>query len=289
MVASESLTPIAVGASDRAGALALSDASGWNQTADDWALFIGHGQVLGHRSEDGELVATGAALPYDCGQGWISMVLVTAAWRHRGLATGLLDACVSILRAADITPVLDATPAGAPVYRRMGFTPGFEFERWEGELPAAPAAHEDVAAAGGEAPRPAEPGDLDAVASLDAAASLVGRRFLLQAFLARPDSRAWLTRDGSGFVLTRAGRRATQIGPLVAADARGAVALLDAAFAGLQGRVFLDVPAHWPAVIAWLHKRGFYSQRPFVRMALGKAAALHGSRQLFVVAGPEFG
>ena len=85
---------------DVAGGLALSDAAGWNQTADDWSLFIAAGAAFGVRDEAGALIATAAALPYDAATGWISMVLVDAAHRHRGIASQLVDACVASLRDA---------------------------------------------------------------------------------------------------------------------------------------------------------------------------------------------
>jgi GNAT superfamily N-acetyltransferase len=275
-VSDQTLTEHTLGPSDASDALALSDAAGWNQCAEDWAVFIGHGQVRGRRSADGALVATGAALPYGQRQGWISMVLVAPAFRHRGLASELLNEGVDWLHQAGLTPVLDATPAGAQVYRRLGFVPGFEFQRWEG-----------VATATERAP----PGcaDLQRIATLDAAASGVGRRFLLQDFLSRPATQAWMSPDGSGFVLSRAGRRAMQLGPLVAADERAALALLTGALDALGGPVFLDLPLRWAALSAALQQRGFRPQRPFVRMALGDAPALTGSERLFVVAGPEFG
>jgi len=40
MAASEALAIERLGPGDVAGGLALSDAAGWNQTADDWAVFI---------------------------------------------------------------------------------------------------------------------------------------------------------------------------------------------------------------------------------------------------------
>ena len=60
--------------------------------------------------------------------------LSTARIAHRGLATRLLSAlrrgrCAPRGR----VPVLDATPAGAAVYRHAGFVPGFAIERWEGD------------------------------------------------------------------------------------------------------------------------------------------------------------
>lgn len=270
------LTPLTLAAGDVADALALSDAAGWNQSADDWAVFIGHGHVRGRRSAGGELVATGAALPYGNGQGWVSMVLVAPAFRHRGLASGLLNESVAWLRARGLTPVLDATPAGASVYRRLGFAPGLEFQRWEGTAAGAPA----PAGAAADAAR---------IAALDAEASCVGRGFLLQAFLARPGTRASVSADGRGFALARAGRRAVQLGPLVAADEAAALQLLQQALDGVDGPVFVDVPLRWEGLAIMLRQCGFRPQRPFVRMALGDAPALAGSERLFALAGPEFG
>src|SRR5437879_9602930 len=79
-------------------ALALSDEAGWNQVAEDWALFIDRGRTIGLFDSDGRLIATAAVLPYDNGFGWISMVLVTAAWRHRGLARHLMQECIAVLQ-----------------------------------------------------------------------------------------------------------------------------------------------------------------------------------------------
>jgi len=127
--------------------------------------------------------------------------------------------------------VLDATPAGAPVYRRLGFVPGLAFERWEAELAPSAAAeqagHSDIGPAGAA--------DLDQVCALDASASLVDRRFLLEAFLSRRDTRAWVSHDAQGFVVLRAGLRAAQIGPLVASDESAAIALISTAL-GVPGR-----------------------------------------------------
>ena len=132
MAASEALSLGSLTLADVAGGLALSSGAGWNQTADDWAFFIEQGHAVGFRTPDGTLVASAAALAYGGGLGWISMVLVAPPWRHRGLASLLVENCIGRLQAAHITPVLDATPAGAPVYRHLGFRAGFDLERWEG-------------------------------------------------------------------------------------------------------------------------------------------------------------
>ncbi len=284
MGVSEPLPLLPLSLADVEAGLALSDAAHWNQTADDWRLFIEHGRAMGCRSPSGELVATTATLAYSGNLGWISMVLVAEGWRHRGLAVRLLDDAVKSMQAAQITPVLDATPAGAPVYRRLGFRAGFELERWEG-----PGGVDAGQTDGAAQARRATLKDLDAIAAHDRAALGIGRGFLLRAFLERPETRAWVAHDGRGFIIARQGRRATQVGPLVAGDAAGAIELLTAAWASLAGRVFLDVPVRWASVSAWLEQRGFNRQRPYTRMSLGSAAALTAGDRMFVLAGPEFG
>jgi hypothetical protein len=285
MAASEALAIERIRAAEVAGGLALSDAAGWNQTADDWAFFIAEGEAIGVRDDTGRLVASAATLPYEGGVGWIAMVLVETGHRHRGWAARLIAACVEALARSGRVPVLDATPAGAEVYHRSGFVAGFAFERWQGEL--APA--DGVAANSG-----VDLGDPETVAAMiaiDRSISGLGRSALLRAFAARPGTRAWLDEDRSGFVMTRSGRRANQIGPLIAHDAAAALALAERALAGAAGPVFIDVATHQPALQRLLATRGFVRQRPFVRMALASTPvpALVASPRLFAVAGPEFG
>ena len=89
--------------------------------------------------------------------------------------------------------------------------------------------------------------------------------------------------------MRRAGPRAAQVGPIVAADDAVALELLGFALAGRAGRVFIDVPVHRTSIADALTRRGFVRQRPFVRMALGDARAPAASERVFAVAGPEFG
>ena len=108
---------------DVAAGLALSAEAGWNQTADDWSMMIRLGQAFAIAAPDSRLVATALALPYPPDFGWISMVLVHGPCRRRGLGRLLLARAVSELESRGLVPFLDATPAGRPVYERMGFRP----------------------------------------------------------------------------------------------------------------------------------------------------------------------
>src|SRR5436305_2372791 len=105
---------------DAPAGLALSDEAGWNQTLDDWRCFLGQGTVFGMRDAEDRVIATAALLPAPPVT-WISMVLVSAKWRRRGLANALMTHCIETARARHLEPWLDATPAGAAVYRPIGF------------------------------------------------------------------------------------------------------------------------------------------------------------------------
>jgi GNAT superfamily N-acetyltransferase len=278
---SEALAEVILARDDVPAALLLSDEAGWNQTADDWRFFIESGHTLGLRTADGKLVATGAALPYSGDLGFVSMVLVTAAWRRRGLATRLLDALVAFLRHRGLTPVLDATPAGATVYAQHGFRQVFPLERWN--IPARISAHPQLPL------NITTEGDIDRIAGLDAAAFGANRRPLLHDFLSRPQTEGLLTTDGAGFALIRDGRRARQIGPIVASNVAQALELVKTVAARLERSAFIDVPSAWTTETSWIAAHGGKLQRPFLRMAYGSAGPFGDTARLFAVAGPEFG
>jgi len=280
-MASTEVLPLAVlGEGDIAGCMALSAEAGWNQTPDDWALFMRHGTVFGLPGDDGQPVATGAILPFSEEFAWVSMVLVTAAHRRRRIGTGILETCCAELKRRGLVAVLDATPAGERVYRPLGFAPMFALTRWQGQ------------GGGATAPtgvRPMRADDVAEVVEIDARAFGAKRDFLLRNFFARAPQLGFVTADSTGFALARPGRIATQIGPIVAADENAAAALLSAVLGATSGPVFLDVADRWRRLGALLKQRGFTAQRPFLRMALGRSAPFGDAARTFVVAGPEFG
>src|SRR4051812_32670770 len=116
---------------DIAGGLRLSHASGWNQLADDWRVFIetpGSGAFLVER--EGAVLGTSAYIRYDS-LAWVAMILVDPGERRSGLGSRLLEAALEALR--DFPCVgLDATPLGAPLYRKHGFVEHSELVRMKG-------------------------------------------------------------------------------------------------------------------------------------------------------------
>lgn len=279
MASTEGLPLASLTENDVAGCLALSAEAGWNQTADDWTLFMRHGTVFGVPDRNGRPVASGAILPFSERFAWISMVLVTAACRRQRIGTGILEICCAELKRRGLVAVLDATPAGERVYRPLGFAPMFALTRWQGQggagLPS------DV--------RSIRADDMAAVIEIDAQAFGAPRAFLLRSFFARAPRLAFVMEDGTGFALARPGRIATQIGPIVATDEDAAMALLSAALGAARGPVFLDAADRWQKFGALLRGCGFTVQRPFLRMALGRSAPFGDVARTFVVAGPEFG
>jgi GNAT superfamily N-acetyltransferase len=275
MAVSDDLAIAELGLADIDGGMVLSTEAGWNQTADDWRHFIESGRTIGVRDGDGRLVASAAALPYDGPFGFVGMVLVTENWRRRGIATRLVDRCVETLEQRGLVPVLDATAAGEEVYRKQGFVPQFRFDRWQGN------------AGGNDAPGGKV--DVETIADLDAAVFGAARPALMKDFLVRDGTQALLADGDEGFALVRRGKRAWQMGPVVATDEKAALPLVQRLMRAIDGLVFIDVPQRWRAIGDWLRQQGFSIQRSFARMALRRGETFGDPSRLFAVAGPEFG
>lgn len=279
MAGSDQLQIVDFQPQDVEAGLALSGEAGWNQTGEDWRHFIENGRTIGVRTGAGAIVASAAALPYEGPFGFIGMVLVTRHFRRQGIATRLVERCVAELCGRGLTPVLDATAAGAEVYKQQGFLPQFGFDRWEGTVQGA--ASKDQ-----EAERPQQP---ERLVAIDHEAFGASRAGLLGDFLSRNGTYAEVSGAGDGFAMVRHGRRALQAGPVVASSEAAALDLLERLLARVSGLVFVDVPSIWRGIAASLAARGFVVQRSFTRMGLHRAEPFGNPESLFAVAGPEFG
>jgi GNAT superfamily N-acetyltransferase len=282
-------------AADAEQVVVLSREANWNQTAVDWRLLIEQGEAQALWQQQRPL-ASALILPYGGSHnesfGWISMVLVSAAWRRRGFATALLHSAIAQLRARGLTPGLDATEAGRPVYQKLGFQDVYSISRMALEQQPA------VSAAPGGLPsglhiRPLQADDLAMLTSWDALQFGAGRGIILQALHERLPRSAFLAvghgGEPAGFILARDGRVASQLGPLVAAGVTIAGALIASALPTLSGPVFIDAPDRHPGWIDVLQQLGFRRQRGFSRMLYQRHQAFDRSERIFAIAGPELG
>jgi GNAT superfamily N-acetyltransferase len=274
MAAIEPIDIVELGVDDAQAGLALSAEAGWNQNEADWRFFLSKGVVFGVR--DGtRLVATAALLPYSAGNAWISMVLVTADFRRRGIATKLVDACLNVAKRRGLTTWLDATPAGATVYGPLGFMPTLQLRRMRLAKPQEADATWQLSA-----------GNLEALVVRDASAMGFDRSTLLSEFAARSGS---LVASGvQAMALVRDGRIARHIGPLLADRIDQALALVDAIVHSETGPWLIDAVHSQEEFLNGLVQSGWNIERPFQRMRFGPATAAPAQTPL-AVAGPEFG
>ena len=272
---------------DLPAAEALVREAGWNQVIADWEIFRALGTV--HTARDGgRVVATAATLPYG-NFAWISMVLVAGEHRRRGLGTQLLARCVNALNSEGRVPVLDATPAGRPIYQTMGFEDCWGYHRLakQSTHPTAVVPPEAVARV-----RPISDTDWSTLCAYDATAFGADRSALLQSLRGRlAPAELIAERNGriAGFLLGRNGRSASQVGPLIAEDNDTAHLLLAHALSAIEGPVYLDFADAKAEIRTWLMRCGFVAQRPLTRMLYRRSIGFDDTSRTFAVVGPEFG
>ena len=183
------------------------------------------------------------------------MVLVTANWRRRGIATRLVDACLNAATKLGLTTWLDATPAGASVYGPLGFTPTLQLRRLRLIHPRE-----------AEAPPSLSACNLDEFIARDAARHGLRSQPAADGIrrtprLAHCDRRQ---RDGAGPRRThRPADRAD-----VRRHAAQALALVDAIVQSETGPWLIDAVHSQDAFLDGLTSSGWTIERPFQRMRL---------------------
>lgn len=252
--------------------MALVAEAGWNQVEDDWRLMLAIGRCMSVRDDTDRVIATCLTLDYQH-IGWIAMVLVASAHRRQGLARALLNDAIAHIAGEQRVAMLDATPAGREVYLRLGFEDGPQIQRWRGNGRGTGHIERDAV-------------DLQTLVQSDAAAFGAPRRELLVEVHARPSAFV-LSADDGAYALTRAGRTATQVGPIFATSPEAAMAICGRAIETLTGPLIIDVPLQETALVQFLSQSGFIVERPFIRMARGGRAVI--GETMRATAGPELG
>jgi GNAT superfamily N-acetyltransferase len=262
----------------------LTTQAGWNQTAADWRRACElqpDGCFLAEL--DGAAVGTLATCVFGS-VAWIALVLVDAAVRGRGVGTALMRHALAYLERQGVRSVrLDATPLGQPVYEKLDFIAQFALARYEGIMPGG------TNTAGVER---GTPDHWEDVLRLDRAVTATDRRKLLtRLFTETPDALAVCRRGTAvhGFVTSRPGANAIQVGPCLATTREAGEALLAHTRWTYAGqRVYIDVPVENRPAVQAVADMGFTVQRPLLRMCRGEPVQEH-VEELWASAGPEKG
>jgi len=251
--------------------------SGWNQTAQDWSIFLRLGTICIVRSPLGRIIASGAVLPMGSNVAWISMILVSPDFRSKGLGKAVLRYCIEHVHSIRHVAYLDATPAGEGLYLQHGFKKLAQLTRWR-RVNKLIQTNIDYLL---------HQPDIDALSKLDANAFGADRAEVLKNFLSRKET--LYRQNPRGFVILRQGRTAHQIGPLVASDELNASRLFEWADHYLADQVYIDVVDQRKAFTEKLKAHGYVQQRSFTRMMNGLHGNLDSNNLTYAIAGPEFG
>ena len=260
---------------DIPSALALCRSAGWNQLHEDWSRLIEY-QPNGCFAADldGQLVGTVTTTSYGTALAWIGMMLVHEDFRCRGIATELMNASLDYLRDQQVGCIkLDATPAGQPVYERLGFQAECSFHRWSRD---------------GNEKR-----DRPVLADTLRTSVLNMDRVAFGA-----DRTRWLQRlaDGSevivrsrGFGMLRSGFLADYLGPVVAEDPETARQIVVELISRSATTVFWDLPQDNPGVAALAHSLGFKPIRDLTRMWTGSNLVAPAMNLQYALSDPSTG
>src|SRR2546426_459594 len=268
----------------------LRRVAGWNQTLADWRRLL----WLEPRGcfvavEDSKVVGTVTTTTYGQALAWIGMMLVHAEYQRRGIGTRLMHQALEYLRERGVACVkLDATPAGRPVYERLGFVPESTLMRWQRPASGQTQTPETTVAPA----RDLTDADWEAVDAIDQADFGASRACLLRSLA--HDSRAVLVWPAQGRVvgwgMVRPGANADYLGPLVCSSDEGLLSLV-LALLGKAGShsVIWDVPDKNESAKATAQRFGFAPLRPLTRMRLGPEIVAGGPQKPIANAGPAGG
>src|SRR5687768_14225773 len=187
--------------------LSLCRAAGWNQTIEDWDLFL----KLSPKGccvavdDEGQVRGTVATVRYEDHFSWIGMVLVDPTHQRQGIGIQLLRESLQILSDEE-TVKLDATPAGRVIYVQLDFVDEYRISRMEIKgMTAELFASAQV--------RPMDEKDFPAVLELDKKVFGANREPVLRAIRQRGPQLAFVYGDRdaiSGYCLGRTGHSFTQ-------------------------------------------------------------------------------
>jgi predicted N-acetyltransferase YhbS len=249
---------------DLPAAHGLSQAVRWPHRLEDWQFVhrLGTGFVA---EEDGALIGTALCWKYGKDHASLGMIIVSPAHQGKGIGRELMTRVLDELGCR--STLLIATPAGQPLYERLGFVATGTVHQHQGTMAAAA----PVALADGESMRPLDPAsDGPALAELASRGLGMPRDGVLASLLEVAEG-VVLERGGEaiGFSLMRRFGRGHVIGPVVAPDNQGARSLIahwSAAYGGSFVRIDINAAS---GLSQWLTELGLAQVDAGVSMTRG--------------------
>lgn len=259
-------------AADIPAAHTLSARVGWSHRLEDWAMLqrLADGFVC---ERAGQVVGSSFA----CHQGdfsLIGLVIVDDAYQGLGIGRRLME--LALATVAPRTALLNATPAGAPMYLKMGFREYARIEQWQGV--ATP-----LAAAGGT--RDLRAADRSRLHALASAGSGLQRGAVLDEVLASALQGIGVEHEGqvASFALLRPFGRGLSIGPVIARDEHEAWQLVCTLLSRVAGEfVRIDIAAGY-GLSERLAGAGLECVASAAQMTLGSAPQARGGVQQFAL------
>jgi predicted GNAT family N-acyltransferase len=274
---------------DITGAMKLSTAEGWNQTANDWKFLIENPRNTCIVAEySNTIIGTTTAMNYSGKVAWIGMVLVDKEFRGQGVSMSMLTDILKKLSSFKSVK-LDATPAGQNVYKIFGFKDEFEIVRMT-NLSVANISVQNDEKIFAEC---IEPKTLREIIDFDEYIFGVNRSSLIKYLLSEYPQKAWMIKRNNliaGIALGRAGNKYHHIGLAFAHNFNDVKILVASAASKLKYQpIVVDVLFDKKDIISWLSTNGFVEQRKFMRMYKGENLFPGNVGNQYLICGPEFG
>lgn len=171
-------------------------------------------------------------------------------------------------------------PLGQPLYEKLGFIAEYSLARCAG-IPGSGELSADVAAAA--------PDDHEAIFALDRLVTRTDRRKLLACLLAERGATVAVAQgEVRGYLTSRPGSSATQIGPCIADESAGPILLAHAMAEHRGSPVYIDIPMSNEPAAELARQHGLAVQRQLLRMCRGPS--IHERiDDVWASSGPELG
>lgn len=278
-------------ATDLEDLMQIKNDENWNQTEEDWLFLIKYNPeyclvaVL-----ENKVIGTVTAINYHQKLAWIGMMLVSKKYRGLGVSKILLNTLIENLDKCHSIK-LDATTAGVPVYKKIGFKTEYIINRMvTSELSIDNFDPEDT---GTLRISNISTDDIYKLVAMDKIIFGAERADLMDYLLNNNKDIGFQIKQNNqlkGFVLGREGSNYLQIGPLIADSLQIAKWLLSIVFSKVkQQSLVIDVLNDKNGLKDWLLIKNFKKERSFTRMYLKTNDYAGKKENLFLISGPELG